>query len=95
MNRPVVVTPWTILLIAVVFACTISAGTTAVLSTMFFLRVANEAAAACQQQHADGRQLQRVVLGSNATMAEVSTRLDALQRAVEQIGGWLQGRFQP
>ena len=33
----------------------------------------------------DAQQLQRVVLGANATMAEVSTRLDALQRAVEQI----------
>ena len=29
--------------------------------------------------------MQRVVLGANATMAEVSTRLDALQRALEQI----------
>lgn len=33
----------------------------------------------------EAQQLQRVVLGANATVAEVSTRLDALQRAVEQI----------
>ncbi len=33
----------------------------------------------------DAQQLQRVVLAANALMAETSTRLDALQRAVEQI----------
>jgi hypothetical protein len=33
----------------------------------------------------DAQPLQRQVLGDNALMAEVSTRLDALQRAVEQI----------
>ncbi len=33
----------------------------------------------------EAQQLQRVVLGANALMAETSTRLDALQRAVEQI----------
>jgi len=33
----------------------------------------------------DAQPLQRQVLGDNALMAEVSTRLDAIQRAVEQI----------
>ena len=33
----------------------------------------------------EAQQLQRVVLGANATMGELSTRLDALQRAVEQV----------
>jgi len=34
----------------------------------------------------EAQTLQRVVLAANALMAETSTRLDALQRAVEQIG---------
>lgn len=35
--------------------------------------------------HRRAQELQRVVLGANALMAETSTRLDALQRAVQQI----------
>lgn len=35
--------------------------------------------------HRRAQELQRVVMGANALMAETSTRLDALQRAVQQI----------
>jgi len=35
--------------------------------------------------HRETQAVQRVVLGANALMAETSTRLDALQRAVEQV----------